>query len=68
MSKLFYIYFISIIIPFSIQNVISVGYEDNFMRFSDFEMDANLYENNTENDIWEILDYLILQSFHQVLR
>lgn len=50
MNKLFYIYFISIIIPLSIQNVISIGYEDNFMRFSDYEMDANLYENGTEND------------------
>tara|TARA_B100002052_G_scaffold299110_1_gene335364 strand:+ start:3718 stop:4752 length:1035 start_codon:yes stop_codon:yes gene_type:complete len=50
MSKLFYIYFISIIIPLSIQNVISIGYEDNFMRFSDYEMDTNLYENGTEND------------------
>ena len=40
----------SLYLCLDIQNSISVGYEDNFLRFSDLEMNSNLFENGTSND------------------
>ena len=36
--------------PFSVKQEISFGYEDNFMRFSDLEMESYNFESNTDND------------------
>ena len=37
-------------IPLSIVQSLSLGYEDNFMRFSDIEMDSYYNEIYTDND------------------
>ena len=37
-------------ISYSFKNEISIGYDDNFMRFSQFEMDRSYLDNGTNND------------------
>tara|TARA_B100000029_G_scaffold465240_1_gene499783 strand:+ start:320 stop:1363 length:1044 start_codon:yes stop_codon:yes gene_type:complete len=45
-----YLIFFSLIIPFSMIQSLSFGYEDNFMRFSDLDMISYYNETNTVND------------------
>ena len=51
MNKYIYIAFFSLCFTsFSIKQDISFGYDDNFMRFSDLELNSFYLESNTEND------------------
>jgi len=63
MNKIFYIIIFSFLFsdnnlntfsfdkfPFSVKQEVSFGYEDNFMRFSDLEIDSYNFESGTVND------------------
>ena len=49
-SLLFCFYFSIIFCSISFKYDISLGYDDNFMRFSNLEINSYHLETNTEND------------------